>query len=413
MEQGKYEKHLHDKLKEDVQQLRRELILRQDANKTELLNYYKKETYIKTMAFTLIAILVLVLLIIICFSQPSKINDEQMRIYYKERLELLIKEEIANTYLKDDWKTKFETIHKEITNIETHTQGDVIGRELKQYLLYQEVKLEKKINQTFEEIMKNIESRLTSNYDESSDEEHRTFIYRAFVGIMRLIWYIIRFFWGIVSFILWAVFQLFIAQFFMGIIVFCLPAAWKESLEGLERLRLQRLTQVRADPQNANIQRSSSKQKLNSTCELKMTNFSKYKTEKNQWNSTPWYTAPYGYKLQLNVDPCGFGNGKDTHISVHVYLMKGENDAMLQWPFSGDITIQLLNWREDRGHVEKTVHFNDNTSLQTRSMVIRGERASNGRGYDKFISLTDLSYNSLKNTEYLCNDTLRFKVTVN
>ena len=144
-----------------------------------------------------------------------------------------------------------------------------------------------------------------------------------------------------------------------------------------------------------------------------MTNFSKYKTEKNQWNSTPWYTAPYGYKLQLNVDPCGFGNGKDTHISVHVYLMKGENDAMLQWPFSGDITIQLLNWREDRGHVEKTVHFNDNTSLQTRSMVIRGERASNGRGYDKFISLTDLSYNSLKNTEYLCNDTLRFKVTVN
>ena len=158
--------------------------------------------------------------------------DEQMRIYYKERLELLIKEEIANTYLKDDWKTKFETIHKEITsdeitNVETHTQGDVIGRELKQYLLYQEVKLEKQINQTFEEIMKNIESRLTSNYDESSDEEHRTFIYKAFVGIMRLIWYVIRFFWGIVNFILWAVFQLFIAQFFMGIIVFCLPTAWK------------------------------------------------------------------------------------------------------------------------------------------------------------------------------------------
>ena len=42
--------------------------------------------------------------------------------------------------------------------------------------------------------------------------------------------------------------------------------------------------------------------------------------------------------------------------------MKGENDAMLQWPFKGDVTIQLLNWREDKGHVEKTVHFNDNTS---------------------------------------------------
>ena len=143
------------------------------------------------------------------------------------------------------------------------------------------------------------------------------------------------------------------------------------------------------------------RQNFNPTCELKMTNFSKYKTEKEQWNSPPWYTAQYGYKLQLNVDPSGFGNGEDTHISVHVYLMKGENDAMLQWPFKGDLTIQLLNWREDKRHVEKTFHFNNNTSLQTRSMVIEGERASIGIGYDKFISLTDLSYNSVKNTEYI------------
>ena len=111
-----------------------------------------------------------------------------------------------------------------------------------------------------------------------------------------------------------------------------------------------------------------------------MTNFSKYKTEKDHWNSPPWYTAQYGYKLQLNVDPCGFGNGEDTHISVYVYLMKGENHAMLQWPFKGDVTIKLLNWREDKRHVEKTVHFNNNTSLQTRSMVIEGERASIGIG---------------------------------
>ena len=44
--------------------------------------------------------------------------------------------------LKDDWKTKFEVIPQEITpneigNIETHTQGEAIGRELKQYLLKQ------------------------------------------------------------------------------------------------------------------------------------------------------------------------------------------------------------------------------------------------------------------------------------
>ena len=38
--------------------------------------------------------------------------DEQIRIYYKESLELLMKEEIANMCLKDDWNTKFETIQK-------------------------------------------------------------------------------------------------------------------------------------------------------------------------------------------------------------------------------------------------------------------------------------------------------------
>ena len=115
-----------------------------------------------------------------------------MSIYYKERLELLRNEVIANTYLKDDWKTKFEIIHKEITpdeiaNIETHTQGDVIGRELKQYLLKQYVKLEKKINQTLEEGMKNTESRLTSNYNESYDEEHGIFIFRVIVDLFGIL----------------------------------------------------------------------------------------------------------------------------------------------------------------------------------------------------------------------------------
>ena len=74
MEQGEYEKQLHDKFKKDMQPFRVELMLTQEFHKKELLNYYQKETYIMTMAFTLVAILALVLLIIMCFSQPSKMN---------------------------------------------------------------------------------------------------------------------------------------------------------------------------------------------------------------------------------------------------------------------------------------------------------------------------------------------------
>ena len=31
-----------------------------------------------------------------------------------------------------------------------------------------------------------------------------------------------------------------------------------------------------------------------------------------------------------------------THVSVFVYLMRGEYDSRLVWPFRGDITIQLV-----------------------------------------------------------------------
>ena len=65
---------LHDKFKKDMQIFRIELMLTQEFHKKELLNYYEKKTYIKNMAFTIIAILVLVLLIIMFFSQPSKMN---------------------------------------------------------------------------------------------------------------------------------------------------------------------------------------------------------------------------------------------------------------------------------------------------------------------------------------------------
>ena len=48
-----------------------------------------------------------------------------------------------------------------------------------------------------------------------------------------------------------------------------------------------------------------------------------------------------------------------THVSVYVYLMKGEYDSRLVWPFRGDITIQLVNHNNDQDHHEWTVPFND------------------------------------------------------
>ena len=145
-------------------------------------------------------------------------------------------------------------------------------------------------------------------------------------------------------------------------------------------------------------------------CTITMNNFSEYKTVKCQWYSQPFYTGPDGYKLKIRVDANGDGSGEGTHVSMFVYLMKGENDDILTWPFKCDITIRLLNWKEDKGHVEKILDFNDSDDVKYRKRVMEGDTATGGLGYD-FISHSDLHYNITNNTEYINNDILCFEVS--
>ena len=147
-------------------------------------------------------------------------------------------------------------------------------------------------------------------------------------------------------------------------------------------------------------------------CSIPMFNFNEHKRVSDKWFSQPFYSGPDGYKLQLAVYANGNGSGKDTHVSVGVYLMKGENDESLKWPFISEFFIQVLNWREDKGHVEKIIGQID----EAPTRVIDGERAPASANMFKFISHKELDYNAGNNTEYLNKDTLCFrvsKVTVN
>ena len=139
-----------------------------------------------------------------------------------------------------------------------------------------------------------------------------------------------------------------------------------------------------------------------------MFNYNEHKRVDDIWYSVPFYSGIDGYKLYLRVDADGYDTYKGTHVSVYAGITKGENDERLQWPFNGEITIELLNWREDKGHVEKIIdHYN--AQIDRRRRVTEGERAL-PRGYD-FISFADLHYSPNNNTEYLHNDTLCFIVS--
>ena len=141
-----------------------------------------------------------------------------------------------------------------------------------------------------------------------------------------------------------------------------------------------------------------------------MFNYKEHKRVGDIWYSVPFYSTTNGYKLQLRVHANGFASGKNTHLSVGVHLTKGEYDESLLWPLNSEITIQLLNWREDKGHVETIIdHYN--VPIEHRTRVMDGETAPNARTQGQFILQPSLPYNTNNNTEYLHNDTLCFRVS--
>ena len=142
----------------------------------------------------------------------------------------------------------------------------------------------------------------------------------------------------------------------------------------------------------------------------KFTNFNQHKTSCDTVYSPAFYTSSKGYKMCIGVDANGEGDGENTHISVYVYLMKGENDDYLQWPFTGKVTVELLNQLEDRNHHYDVIKF---TSDDDFSRVEDEERSSFGWGWEKYISHSDLGLKTAENCQYLKDDRLHFKISVN
>ena len=143
-----------------------------------------------------------------------------------------------------------------------------------------------------------------------------------------------------------------------------------------------------------------------------MTNFSQHKSAGDTWHSPPFYSHIGGYKMCLRVYANGWRDGAGTHVSVYLYLMQGEYDDDLLWPFRGCITFQMCNRRKDMGHLYHEITFDDRTGDDVTGRVTEGERAPRGWGWPLFTpsSHTSLCYDASRNTEFLMNDSLKFQV---
>ena len=132
---------------------------------------------------------------------------------------------------------------------------------------------------------------------------------------------------------------------------------------------------------------------------FKLTDFEEHKKCNGTFRSPSFYTSPEGYHLEVKVYANGYGYSKGTHVSVFLEALKGEHDGTLKWPFTGVVTFQLLNQLRNGNHHSLKTHGNSLCVGQTW-------------GFKEYISHSKLARDTPNNTEYLKNDTLYFKVSL-
>ena len=143
---------------------------------------------------------------------------------------------------------------------------------------------------------------------------------------------------------------------------------------------------------------------------FKVSKFNRHKKQGNEVYSPAFYTSHGGYMMCICVHANGHAHNKGTCVSVFASLMRGENDDHLPWPFTGTVTFELLNQLEDTNHHSRVATFPYSHKASQR--VMDGERAPIGYGYSCYISHSSLGYDEVKHCQYLKDDCLYFKVTV-
>ena len=134
--------------------------------------------------------------------------------------------------------------------------------------------------------------------------------------------------------------------------------------------------------------------------EIVVTNVKHLRQQRDDWTSEPFYSRG-GYKMVLVVYPYGNGDGCGSHLSVYIYILKGEYDHQLKWPFLGEVSITLVDQRLGK-HKTYTLEY-------TRAGSKEGARRFNntltdGFGYPTFIEHKYLPPN------YLKDDCLVFRI---
>ena len=122
--------------------------------------------------------------------------------------------------------------------------------------------------------------------------------------------------------------------------------------------------------------------------------------------SPPFFTSLHGYRMCLRLYLDGDGQGKGTHVSLFLVIMKSDYDDLLSWPFKQKVTLYLLNQQDPyntRAHIAQAFRP---TETSTSFQKPKGP-FNTASGFPRFAPIAKLYDRS-----YVQDDCMYFKVKI-
>ena len=124
-------------------------------------------------------------------------------------------------------------------------------------------------------------------------------------------------------------------------------------------------------------------------------------------HSPAFYTSLYGYKLCLRINLNGVDSGVGRYIALFVHMMQGDYDSILEWPFTGRITLAILDQSEGtefRQHVSETLIAKPSLLAFQRPTAPRNYK---GYGYVEFAPIEHI-----RDPQYIKNNTMLARIQI-
>lgn len=120
-------------------------------------------------------------------------------------------------------------------------------------------------------------------------------------------------------------------------------------------------------------------------------------------HSPSFYTSPFGYRMCMRASLRTSGN--ERFLAVFIHMRRGDNDDILQWPFTGRFSITMIDQCEGNVRRDFTEVMSTRPGLEAFERP-HDDRNIKGWGFAQFVPLVRVR------SQFVRRDTLLLQCTV-